>query len=113
MVIAHRRGAAKIELEDGSNEPNSYTSSSVEFNAEKYAAARIVERRDCADDLWVIRIQVDADITFRSGQYVTLGLPRGDRVIERPYSICSDPAEDAIELFIERVPEGELSSPLW
>jgi ferredoxin--NADP+ reductase len=91
----------------------SYTLSVVDFNAEKYAAARIIDRRDCGADLWVIRIRSDLEITFRSGQYVTLGLPRAERVIERPYSICSDPAEDAIELFIERVPEGELSAPLW
>ncbi|MFN2582468.1 MAG: ferredoxin--NADP reductase, partial [Candidatus Dormibacteria bacterium] len=46
-------------------------------------------------------------------QYVTIGLQRNGRVIERPYSICSAPTEEEIELFIERVPDGELSDPLY
>jgi ferredoxin--NADP+ reductase len=85
----------------------------VEFNPDKYAQATIVGRRDCADDLWVIKVKTDIELPFRPGQYVTLGLPRDERVIERPYSICSDPQEGVIELFIERVPQGELSSPLF
>ena len=85
----------------------------MEFNPDKYALATIVERRDCTQDLWTLRIRAQAELTFRSGQYVTLGLPRGERIIERPYSICSQPDEEFIELFIERVPEGELSAPLW
>jgi ferredoxin/flavodoxin---NADP+ reductase len=85
----------------------------VEFNPDKYAQATIVGRRDPADDLWVIKVKTDVELPYRPGQYVTLGLPRDERVIERPYSICSDPDEGVVELFIERVPEGELSSPLF
>ena len=79
---------------------------------EKYATATIVSRRDLAADLWVVRIRPDSELPFRPGQYVTLGLELDGRIIERPYSIASDPAEEEIELFIERVPEGELSAPL-
>jgi ferredoxin/flavodoxin---NADP+ reductase len=82
------------------------------IDTEKYAAATIVSRRDLATDLWVVRIRPDCDLTFRPGQYVTLGLELDGRIVERPYSIVSDPAEGEIELFIERVPEGELSAPL-
>jgi len=80
---------------------------------QKYAAATIVSRRDLGPDLWVIRLRPEIELPFRPGQYVTIGLRQNGRVIERPYSICSSPAEDAIELFIERVPEGELSEPLY
>ena len=52
-------------------------------------------------------------VPYRPGQYVTLGLQLDGRIIERPYSICSSPTEDEIELFIERVPDGELSDPLF
>lgn len=83
------------------------------FDSEKYASAVVVSRRDLAPDLWVIRLKPETELPFRPGQYVTLGLPRNGRVIERPYSICSAPTEQEIELFIERVPEGELSSPLY
>lgn len=82
------------------------------IDTEKYAIATIVSRRDLATDLWVVRIRPDCELPFRPGQYVTLGLELDGRIIERPYSIASDPAEGEIELFIERVPEGELSAAL-
>jgi ferredoxin--NADP+ reductase len=83
------------------------------IDSDKYAAATVVARRDPAPDLWIIRIRTDAELPYRPGQYVTVGLRSNGRIIERPYSICSSPVEDEIELFIERVPEGELSDPLF
>jgi ferredoxin/flavodoxin---NADP+ reductase len=83
------------------------------IDSDKYASATVTARRDLAPDLWVIRIKLDIELPFRPGQYVTIGLPRDGRIIERPYSICSAPTEPEIELFIERVPEGELSEPLY
>ncbi|TMB91019.1 MAG: ferredoxin--NADP reductase [Chloroflexi bacterium] len=83
------------------------------IDSEKYAAATIVARRDLAPDLWVIRLRPEIELPYRPGQYVTIGLPQNGRMIERPYSICSAPTEPDIELFIERVPEGELSEPLY
>lgn len=82
------------------------------FDTDKYATATIMSRRDLAADLWVVRVRPDVELPFRPGQYVTLGLELDGRIIERPYSIASDPAEPEIELFIERVPDGELSAPL-
>jgi ferredoxin-NADP reductase len=76
------------------------------IDPQKYASATITARRDLAPDLWVIRMRPEVELPFRPGQYVTIGLPLNGRVIERPYSICSSPAEEDIELFIERVPEG-------
>src|SRR5207302_9030764 len=83
------------------------------IDSEKYASATVTARRDFAPDLWVIRIKPEIELAFRPGQYVTIGLPRDGRIVERPYSICSAPTEPEIELFIERVPEGELSEPLY
>jgi len=79
----------------------------------KFGTARVVSRRDFADGLWVMRVATDFELGYRPGQYCTLALPVGDRLIERPYSICSSPEEDEIELFIERVPGGELTVPLF
>ena len=64
----------------------------------KYGTARIVDRRDVTDALWTIRITTDFELAFHSGQYVTLGLELSGRIVERPYSICSSPEEDEIEL---------------
>ena len=82
------------------------------FDSDKYAQATIVSRRDITDELWVVRMRPDIELPFRPGQYVTLGLELNGRIIERPYSIASDPDEPEVELFIERVDEGELSAPL-
>jgi ferredoxin/flavodoxin---NADP+ reductase len=95
----------------GRSPPAPYTDARM-TDTDKYAAATIVSRRDLAPDLWVVRIRPDCELPFRPGQYVTLGLELDGHIVERPYSIASDPAEEEIELFIERVPEGELSAPL-
>ena len=79
----------------------------------KFGTATVVSRRDLHDDLWVLRVTTDFDLGYRPGQYCTLALPVNGRLIERPYSICSSPEEEEIELFIERVPEGELTVPLF
>jgi ferredoxin--NADP+ reductase len=83
------------------------------IDSDKYASATVVSRRDPAPDLWIIRIRTETELPYRPGQYVTLGLRLNGRIVERPYSICSSPMEDEIELFIERVPDGELSDPLF
>jgi ferredoxin--NADP+ reductase len=83
------------------------------FDPAKYGTARIVEREDLTSDLWVIRVTTDFDLGYRCGQYLTLGLAVDGRIVERPYSICSSPEENEIELFIERVPTGELTVPLY
>jgi ferredoxin--NADP+ reductase len=84
----------------------------VAVDPTKFGTARIASRRDFGDGLWVMRLTTDFELSYRPGQYCTLALPLGGRLIERPYSICSSPEEDEIELFIERVPEGELTVPL-
>ena len=83
------------------------------MDPDKYASATIVSRRDPAPDLWIIRIHTESELPYRPGQYVTLGLQSNGRSSSGPYSICSSPLEDEIELFIERVPDGELSDPLF
>ncbi len=81
--------------------------------AEKYQNVKIVSRKDYAPDLWSIRVQPEQRLSFKPGQYATLGLEAGGRVIEKPYSIVSSPLEDEIEFFFELVPPGELTPPLY
>jgi ferredoxin/flavodoxin---NADP+ reductase len=78
----------------------------------KYGTARIVDRKEVSEALWTIRLATDFELTFHPGQYVTLGMEQSGRIVERPYSICSSPEEPEIELFIERVPGGELTTAL-
>lgn len=69
----------------------------------------MIERRDLTPDLTILRLQPGTPYTFEPGQYCTIGLDG----IERPYSIVSAPHEPYLELFVELVPQGELTPKLW
>ena len=71
-----------------------------------FPKAKLVERRDVTDDLIVIRLDPgEGAFNFKPGQYCTLGLG----AIERAYSIASAPHEPYLEIFVELVPDGELT----
>lgn len=80
--------------------------------SQKFYRARIIERRDIAEDLWSIRVQPQAEFHFLPGQYATLGVLAPHKHIERPYSIVSSPYEPDLEFFFELVPRGELTPAL-
>jgi len=77
--------------------------------SDKHYTARILERRDLSEDLWVIRVDPGGPFQFKAGQYATLGVNHGDKRIERAYSIVSSPCEQGLEFFIDLVPKGELT----
>ena len=81
--------------------------------SDKFFTATITDRRDISGDLWVIRVDPGGPFAFTAGQYATLGLPGSDRLIERAYSIASSPHESELEIFVELVPEGELTPLLY
>lgn len=76
-----------------------------------FPKAYLVDRRDVTDELMVIRLEPEegAAFNFKPGQYCTLGLG----AIERAYSIASAPHETALEIFVELVPDGELTPLMW
>src|SRR5215471_17975323 len=80
---------------------------------ELYLRGVVVERRDLSPSLWTIRVRPEEKIAFTPGQYVTLGLPRGDKVVERPYSLVSGSLEPELEFFLELVPGGQLTPLLY
>lgn len=73
--------------------------------------AALVERKDITEDLMIIRMRPEMDMTFKPGQYCTLGLEG----IERAYSIVSAPHEKDLEIFVELVPypDGALTPLMW
>lgn len=80
--------------------------------ASRLPTARIVRRRDCTDDLFLLWLEPSIPFHFTPGQYITIGAGG----IERPYSIVSAPHEAQIELFVEHVlPEngGKLTPLLY
>jgi ferredoxin--NADP+ reductase len=82
---------------------------------DKYQRGRIVWRKDYGPDLWSVRVAPEKRFEFEPGQYATLGVQDGEngKVIERAYSICSDPAEQELEFFFELVPHGQLTPRLY
>ena len=71
--------------------------------------ATIVHRQELTAELWIIKLLPEISFSFKPGQYITIGV----NGIERPYSIVSAPHEELIELFIELVPEGDLTPLLY
>ena len=80
---------------------------------DKFFQARITERVEFADDLWMVRVDPGAEFKFTAGQYATLGAPGEKGLIERAYSIVSSPYERELEFFFELVPQGELTPRLY
>ena len=80
---------------------------------DKFYRARIIERKDFSSDLWRIRVDPGGEFHYAPGQYATLGVHSPSKHVERPYSIVSSPEEPELELFIELVPEGELTPHLY
>ena len=75
-----------------------------------FPKAKLVERTDITKDLMVIKLEPEeGPFKFKPGQYCTLGLDG----IERAYSIVSAPHEALLEIFVELVPEGELTPRMW
>jgi ferredoxin--NADP+ reductase len=79
----------------------------------KYIKGVVTSRRDISAELWVVRVRPQEQIEFKAGQYVTIGLGNGAKVVERPYSIASSPHEPELEFFLELVLEGELTPQLY
>ena len=83
------------------------------MSMEKYLPARIVDRREVAEELFVLHVEATEPLPYLAGQYATLGVEVHGKRIERPYSICSSPYESNLEFFVERVPNGELTPLLY
>ncbi len=78
--------------------------------ARSFPKAKLIERVDITEDLMVIKLEPEVGpFQFKPGQYCTLGI--GD--IERAYSIVSAPHEPYLEIFVELVPDGELTPLMW
>ena len=77
--------------------------------------ATLTGRIDLTDAVARFRVRPDHGVPpFRAGQYFALGLPVGDRLLQRPYSTASLPASsEDLEFLIRLVPNGVLTPRLW
>jgi ferredoxin--NADP+ reductase len=79
----------------------------------KHVPALVTLRRDISSDLWIMRVRPEEKIQFTPGQYITVGLKDGERIVERPYSVASSPREPELEFFLELVPGGHFTPHLY
>jgi ferredoxin-NADP reductase len=76
--------------------------------------ATLVAREDLT--LAVARFVVRPDegpLPFRPGQYLSLGLDVGERLLHRPYSTASPVGSRDLEFLVRLVVGGELTPRLW
>lgn len=78
-----------------------------------YLSATITVRRDFAEDLATFHLRPDERLEFEPGQYATLALEIGGKLVKRAYSIASAPHEDGLEFYVECVHDGVLTPCLW
>ena len=94
---------------------NSVAVSEAEYSRPTYRTdslpqAKLVFRKDITEDLMVVKLQpLEGHFDFKPGQYCTLGREG----VERAYSIVSAPYEPLLEIFVELVPDGELTPRMW
>ncbi len=78
--------------------------------------AHLTKRVDLTDSLAFVWVAFDhTPIDFEPGQYFTIGVEVGGKLVQRPYSVASSPREKAsgYELYVRLVPEGAFTPLLW
>ena len=86
--------------------------------------ASLVARVDETESLGYFTVRFDGDATpFEAGQYMTIGVfvedptsPTGTRIVQRPYSVASDPGvagSDGYEMYVRLVHGGQFTPLLW
>lgn len=76
---------------------------------------RVVAVRHYTPRLFMFRITRPADFRFRSGEFVMIGLPGGekpDKPLFRAYSIASPAWDETLEFYSIKVPGGPLTEKL-
>jgi ferredoxin-NADP reductase len=72
--------------------------------------ARVVEVRHHGELAVILRLEVPDRVVHRPGQHYVLRLRAEDGyTASRSYSAVSAPSDDLVELYVERVPDGEVS----
>jgi ferredoxin-NADP reductase len=89
---------------------------------ERYNAA-LIRREDATESLSTFWVRFDGDATpFEPGQYMTIGVfVEGEagvppRIVQRPYSVASDPGvagTEGYEMYVRLVEGGQFTPLLW
>src|SRR3990172_7737498 len=79
--------------------------------------ASVVRREDMHASLIYVWVRFRGEpVPFTPGQYMTIGVFADGKLVQRPYSVASDPATagtDGYELYIRLVQGGQFTPLLW
>jgi len=79
--------------------------------------ATLIARADETDSLAYFAVRFDGEPTpFEPGQYMTIGVVADGRLVQRPYSVASDPTvagTDGYEFYVRLVQGGAFTPLLW
>ena len=79
--------------------------------------ATLIGRSDETDSLTYVTVKFDGPgVPFESGQYMTIGVMADGRLVQRPYSVASDPGvcdSQGYELYVRLVQGGLFTPLLW
>ena len=79
--------------------------------------ASLVRRVDETESLAYFWVRYDGEpVPFEPGQYMTIGVMVDGRIVQRPYSIASDPAvagSEGYEMYVRLVQGGAFTPLLW
>jgi ferredoxin--NADP+ reductase len=85
-------------------------------DAPQYNAA-VVRREDLHQSLSYVWVKFDAEPTpFVPGQYMTIGVFADEKLVQRPYSVASDPVaagDSGYEFYVRLVQGGAFTPLLW
>src|SRR5215218_5643865 len=88
----------------------------IEPEAPQYNA-RLVRREDQHESLATFWVRFDGEPTpFEPGQYLTIGVFVGGKIVQRPYSVASDPGvagSEGYEFYVRVVEGGTFTPLLW
>lgn len=88
----------------------------IEADAPAYNA-RVVARTDMHESLAYVWVRFDGEPTpFAPGQYMTIGVFVDGRIVQRPYSVASDPfvaGDTGYEFYVRLVQGGSFTPLLW
>src|SRR3989442_6375319 len=63
---------------------------------DKFFRARITQRADFSEDLWMIRVDPGGEFHFIAVQYATLGCQTPQKLVDRAYSTVSSSYEEYV-----------------
>ena len=77
----------------------------------RFITGEVIENHAWTERLLSLRIRAD-QMPFKAGQFVRLQLPVDGELVAKSYSLVNAPDEPDIEVFYNRVPDGQFSNRL-